>query len=297
MRSFRIKVPLITGASKWLYPLVPSRSDSDRRNVEMNSPAEIAQNYVGIGKKKTELPAVKMLVLGILAGMFIGFGAIGFQIATATIGGNLGKFVGAFLFPTGLALVLLAGSELFTGNCLLVIPLLEKQASISGVLKNWLFVYLGNFVGSTILAFLLVYGHTPSAIDGALMNTMMSTATAKVAISVGDAIFRGILCNIMVCLAVWMSFAAKTAGGKIAALYLPIVVFVLAGFEHSVANMYYIMAGIFCNGVYGMGEASVNVGSMLVNNLLPVSVGNIIGGGLVGLTYWFLYLKGAKKSA
>lgn len=263
----------------------------------MNTPAEIAQNYVGIGRKKTELPTVKMIVLGILAGMFIGFGAIGFQIATATIGGNLGKFVGAFLFPTGLALVLLAGSELFTGNCLLVIPLLEKEASISGVLKNWLFVYLGNFIGSTLLAFLLVYGHTPSAMDGALMNTMMSTATAKVAISAGDAIFRGVLCNIMVCLAVWMSFAAKTAGGKIASLYLPIVVFVLAGFEHSVANMYYIMAGIFCNGVYSVGEASVNVGSMLVNNLLPVTVGNIIGGGLVGVTYWFLYLKGAKKNA
>ena len=263
----------------------------------MNTPAEIAQNYVGIGKKKTELPIVKMLVLGMLAGMFIGFGAIAFQIATATIGGNLGKFVGAFLFPTGLALVLLAGSELFTGNCLLVIPLLEKEAGIGGVLKNWLFVYLGNFLGSAVLAFLLVFGHTPSAIDGALLDTMMATATAKVAISFGDAVFRGILCNIMVCLAVWMSFAAKTAGGKIASLYLPIVVFVLAGFEHSVANMYYILAGIFANGVYQMGETTVNIGSMLVNNLLPVTIGNIIGGALVGLTYWFLYLKGAKKPA
>ena len=116
----------------------------------MNTPAEIAQNYVGIGRKKTELPIVKMIVLGMLAGMFIGFGAIGFQIATATIGGNLGKFVGAFLFPTGLALVLIAGSELFTGNCLLVIPLLQKEATIAGVLKNWFFVYLGNLIGSTI---------------------------------------------------------------------------------------------------------------------------------------------------
>ena len=159
----------------------------------MNTPAEIAQNYVGIGKKKTELPAVKMFVLGILAGMFIGFGAIGYQIATATIGGGLGKFVGAFLFPTGLALVLLAGSELFTGNCLLVIPLLEKEATLSGVLKNWLFVYLGNFVGSTLLALLLVFGHTPSMLDGALLDTIMSGASDKVAISFGDAVLRGIL--------------------------------------------------------------------------------------------------------
>ncbi len=278
-------------------PKVRGRCLKNEEDCGMNTPAEIAQNYVGIGKKKTELPIVKMLVLGMLAGMFIGFGAIAFQIATATIGGNLGKFVGAFLFPTGLALVLLAGSELFTGNCLLVIPLLEKEAGIGGVLKNWLFVYLGNFLGSAVLAFLLVFGHTPSAIDGALLDTMMATATAKVAISFGDAVFRGILCNIMVCLAVWMSFAAKTAGGKIASLYLPIVVFVLAGFEHSVANMYYILAGIFANGVYQMGETTVNIGSMLVNNLLPVTIGNIIGGALVGLTYWFLYLKGAKKPA
>ena len=261
----------------------------------MNTPAEIAQNYVGIGKKKTELPAVKMFVLGILAGMFIGFGAIGYQIATATIGGGPGKFVGAFLFPTGLALVLLAGSELFTGNCLLVIPLLEKEATLSGVLKNWLFVYLGNFVGSTLLALLLVFGHTPSMLDGALLDTIMSVASAKVAISFGDAVLRGILCNIMVCLAVWMSFSAKTAGGKIAALYLPIVVFVLGGFEHSVANMYYIMAGIFSNGVYSVGAEAVNIGNMLGINLLPVTIGNIIGGASVGLVYWFLYLKKAAK--
>ncbi len=215
--------------------------------------------------------------------------------ATATIGGGLGKFVGAFLFPTGLALVLLAGSELFTGNCLLVIPLLEKEATLSGVLKNWLFVYLGNFVGSTLLALLLVFGHTPSMLDGALLDTIMSVASAKVAISFGDAVLRGILCNIMVCLAVWMSFSAKTAGGKIAALYLPIVVFVLGGFEHSVANMYYIMAGIFSNGVYSVGAEAVNIGNMLGINLLPVTIGNIIGGASVGLVYWFLYLKKAAK--
>ncbi len=261
----------------------------------MNTPAEIAQNYVGIGKKKTELPAVKMFVLGILAGMFIGFGAIGYQIATATIGGGLGKCVGAYVVPTGLDLVLLAGSELFTGNCLLVIPLLEKEATLSGVLKNWLFVYLGNFVGSTLLALLLVFGHTPSMLDGALLDTIMSVASAKVAISFGDAVLRGILCNIMVCLAVWMSFSAKTAGGKIAALYLPIVVFVLGGFEHSVANMYYIMAGIFSNGVYSVGAEAVNIGNMLGINLLPVTIGNIIRGASVGLVYWFLYLKKAAK--
>jgi formate/nitrite transporter len=164
-------------------------------------------------------------------------------------------------------------------------------------LKNWVFVYLGNFAGSTILAFLVVFGHSPSLLDGALLNTIMSIAAAKVSLSFGDALLRGIVCNIMVCLAVWMSFAGKTVTGKIAGLYFPIMIFVLGGFEHSIANMYYLMAGIFANGVYGVGEASVNLGSALVNNLLPVTIGNLIGGAAVGITYWYLYLKGAKKAA
>ncbi|MCI8597571.1 MAG: formate/nitrite transporter family protein [Lachnospiraceae bacterium] len=262
----------------------------------MNTPAEIAQNYVGIGKKKTELPAVKMFVLGIMAGIFIGIGSIAYEMATATIGGGLGKLVGACMFPAGLALVLIAGSELFTGNCLLVIPLLEKEVKFSNVLKNWIFVYLGNFVGSAILAFLVVYGHNPSLLDGALLDTVMSVAKAKVSLSFGDAVLRGIVCNIMVCLAVWMSFAGKTVGGKMAGLYFPIMIFVLGGFEHSIANMYYLAAGMFANAVYGVGEASVNIGSSLLNNLLPVTIGNWIGGALIGVTYWFLYLKGTKKN-
>lgn len=200
------------------------------------------------------------------------------------------------MFPAGLALVLIAGSELFTGNCLLVIPLLEKEVKFSNVLKNWIFVYLGNFVGSAILAFLVVYGHNPSLLDGALLDTVMSVAKAKVSLSFGDAVLRGIVCNIMVCLAVWMSFAGKTVGGKMAGLYFPIMIFVLGGFEHSIANMYYLAAGMFANAVYGVGEASVNIGSSLLNNLLPVTIGNWIGGALIGVTYWFLYLKGTKKN-
>lgn len=262
----------------------------------MNTPAEIAQNYVGIGKKKTELPAIKMFILGILAGIFIGIGAIAFEMAIATIGGGLGKLVGACMFPAGLALVLIAGSELFTGNCLLVIPLLEKEVKFSAVLKSWVFVYLGNFVGSAILAALVVFGHSPSLLDGALLDTVMTVAAGKVSLTFGDAVFRGIVCNIMVCLAVWMSFAAKTVGSKIAGLYFPIMIFVLGGFEHSIANMYYLMAGIFANSVYDVGNTAITFGSFLVNNLLPVTIGNLIGGTAVGVTYWYLYLRGAKKN-
>ena len=200
------------------------------------------------------------------------------------------------MFPAGLALVLIAGSELFTGNCLLVIPLLEKEVKFSGVLRNWVLVYLGNFAGSIILALLVVFSHTPSQVDGALLDTMMSVANGKVSLSFGDALLRGIICNIFVCLAVWMSFAGKTVVSKIAGLYFPIMIFVLGGFEHSVANMYYLSAGIFANSVYGVGNAAVNWGAALVNNLLPVTIGNIIGGALIGVTYWFIYLRGAKKN-
>ena len=230
----------------------------------MNTPAEIAKNYVGIGKGKVNTPPLKLFILGIMAGIFIGIGGIAYEMATATIGGALGKLVGACMFPAGLALVLIAGSELFTGNCLLVIPLLEGEVKFSGVLKNWVFVYLGNFVGSSLLAFLVAFGHSPSLLD------------------------KGRL-------AVWMSFAGKTVASKIAGLYFPIMIFVMAGFEHSIANMYYLMVGIFSNSIYGVGNTAVNLGAALTKNLLPVTLGNLIGGAAIGIVYWYLYLKGTKK--
>ena len=228
-------------------------------------------------------------------GRSIGIGGIAYEMATATIGGALGKLVGACMFPAGLALVLIAGSELFTGNCLLVIPLLEGEVKFSGVLKNWVFVYLGNFVGSSLLAFLVAFGHSPSLLDKGLLDVVMSVAAGKVALSFGDAVFRGIVCNMMVCLAVWMSFAGKTVASKIAGLYFPIMIFVMAGFEHSIANMYYLMVGIFSNSIYGVGNTAVNLGAALTKNLLPVTLGNLIGGAAIGIVYWYLYLKGTKK--
>lgn len=257
----------------------------------MHTPGEIAKNYVGIGKKKVATPPVKLFLLGILAGIFIGIGATGYEIAVATFGGGIGKFAGAFLFPAGLALVLLAGSELFTGNCLLVIPLLEGEVTLTGVIKSWICVYLGNFAGSVILAFLIAFGHTPSLLDGGLLEVIMSIAAGKVGLSFGDAFLRGIVCNVIVCLAVWMSFAGKTVTGKIAGLYLPIVIFVLGGFEHSIANMYYFMVAIFSNAVYDMGNTAVTLGAALTKNLLPVTLGNLIGGASIGIIYWYLYLK------
>jgi len=270
----------------------------------LNSPKEIAQNYITIGTAKTKLPISKMLVLGMLAGMFIALAGVGATVSSATITtASVAKLVGACVFPVGLAMVLLAGSELFTGNCLLIIPVLEKKASLGGMLKNWIFVYIGNLIGSLIVAALVVYGHTFSLFSNAASVSVISTALGKVSLAWGDAFFRGILCNFLVCIAVWMAFAAKDVVGKMAGLFMPVMLFVLNGFEHSIANMYFISAGILAKGnpayaaAYTAAHPNANLdllnwGSFFAKNLLPVTLGNIIGGMvLVGMAYWFIYLR------
>ena len=158
----------------------------------MNSPAEVAKNYVGIGAGKTKLPFGKMLLLAILAGMFIAFAGVGSQVVAVSVeAASLGKFLGACVFPAGLAMVLVAGSELFTGNNLIVISVMEKQATWAGLLRNWVVVYIGNFIGGVLVAALVTYGHTPSLFDGALASSMVSAASGKVALSFGDALHPG----------------------------------------------------------------------------------------------------------
>lgn len=277
----------------------------------MNTPKEIAANYVAIGKGKVNTPIPKMFVLAILAGAFIAFGGVASTTAAISIqAGSVGKLVGACIFPGGLAMVLLAGSELFTGNCLLTIPLLQKEITVTGMLKNWVVVYLGNMVGGFSVAAICVFGHQASLFGNGLAASMISTAAGKTSISFGDAFLKGIACNFLVCIAVWISFAAKQVASKIIGLFFPIMIFVVCGFEHSVANMYYIAAGIFAKGNEAYMEAaeqlsltqasvdfsSLTWGNMFVKNLLPVTLGNIVGGALlVGVVYWFIYLKEDKK--
>lgn len=276
----------------------------------MNSPKEIAQNYIAIGVAKTELSIGKMLWLGVLAGMFIAFGGVTSTVASATLTGSVAKIIGAVVFPGGLAMVLIAGSELFTGNTLLLIPVLEKKVTWGRMLKSWVVVYIGNFIGSLLISALLVYGHTFLKVlpNGAAGVAAIHTAVAKVNLSFGDAFIRGILCNFLVCIAVWMSFSAKDTAGKIIGLFFPIMFFVLCGFEHSVANMYFISAGLFANGTGAFADAmaklfpkdnlaSLTWGAFLFKNLLPVTLGNIVGGSvLVGLGYWFEYIHESKSS-
>jgi formate/nitrite transporter len=269
------------------------------------TPAEVAKNYINTGKAKVNTPIVKMLILGILAGAFIGLAGVGSTTVAVSISeASLGKFIGACVFPGGLTMVLLAGSELFTGNCLLVIPLLEKEISFSGMIKNWVFVYIGNLIGGILVGAAVVFSHQISLFSNGMDVSVLSTAAAKCSMTFGDAFIKGILCNFLVCIAVWISFAAKDIAGKIIGLFFPIMMFVLCGFEHSVANMYYISAGLFAkmNATYaqaaidaGVDLSKITWGNFFGKNLLPVTLGNIVGGAIcVGCVYWFVYLKKSK---
>ncbi|MCM1091697.1 MAG: formate/nitrite transporter family protein [Muribaculum sp.] len=259
----------------------------------MHSPLEIARNFVEIGIHKVRLSAFKMVLLGFFAGMFIGFAGIASTTASATIANpSIAKLVGACVFPAGMAMVLIAGSELFTGNNLIIISLLEGKIKLSHMLKNWFFVFAGNFIGAAFVAVLVVYGHTPDLFDKALADKMVAAAMSRVTQSFSEAFIRGILCNILVCIAVWAAFAAKKVSGKLLMSFWPVMLFVLCGFEHSIADIYFGVAGICTAAEYGIEAAGLNWGSFLLRNLLPVTLGNIVGGaGIVGYGYWFMFLR------
>lgn len=259
----------------------------------MHSPLEIARNYVEIGIHKVRLSAFKMLVLGVFAGMFIGFAGIASSVGAVTVeSASIARLISAALFPAGMAMVLVAGSELFTGNNLIIIALLEKKIRLHEMLKNWFFVFVGNFIGAALVAVLVVLGHVPDLYGGRLAESMVKNAQNRVSLSFGDAFVKGILCNILVCIAVWAAFAAKRVSGKLLMSFWPVMVFVLCGFEHSIADIYFCIAGILTAGEYGIAAQGLTFGSFLLKNLLPVTLGNIVGGaGIVGVGYWAVYLR------
>ena len=237
-----------------------------------------------------------------MAGMFIALAAVGANTGASMVPNpGLAKVVAALIFPAGLAMVILAGSELFTGECLIIISALEKGISWRAMLKCWFFVYIGNFIGSIVVAFLMSQCQQFSLFSNGLALFTIKTALAKTALTPVSAVILGIFCNFLVCIAVWIGFAGTTVTEKLAGLYLPIFLFVLSGFEHSVANMYYIPAGLFAaaHGAYasaaaqaGLDLAGLTWGNFIFHNLLPVTIGNIIGGSLlVGCVYWLTYGK------
>lgn len=257
----------------------------------MHSPLEIAKKYIDIGIHKTMMSAFKMVLLGIFAGLFIAFAGTASTTASSTIAvASVAKLVGAIVFPAGMAMVLIAGSELFTGNNLIVISVLEKKVPLRKMLKNWFFVYIGNFIGTLLVALLVTYGHTPDLFGEALAQAIVNAGAARTSLSFGDSFIRGILCNILVCIAVWMAVAAKQVPGKLLVSFWPVMLFVLCGFEHSVADMYFCLCALFTSSEYGITAETLTWGNFFTHNLIPVTLGNIVGGVIVGVGYWLAYL-------
>ena len=280
-------------------------------NKSFFSPQEIAENYIEIGAKKARLAAPPLFVLAILAGAFIAFASEGSNAAIHTIESvGLGKALAGMLFSTGLMLVLVAGGELFTGNCLILISCIQGRASWRALFRNWFIVYLGNFVGSILLAWLIFQSGQLNFSSGMLGAFTIKTAAYKTGLTFTNAFVMGILCNWLVCLAAWMSFGAKDIAGKLLAIFFPIWLFITSGFEHSVANMYYIPAGIMAKSnpewvksAIALGSTpdkieALNWSSFFMNNLFPVTLGNIVGGCLfVACAYWFSYLRENQKNS
>jgi formate/nitrite transporter len=284
----------------WQFP-VPSLEDQAPRTI-----AETVAQKVGVAKATS--PWLTVFVLGILAGAYIGFG--GLLSTTVTFdaaskwGIGISKILSGATFSVGLMLVVIAGAELFTGNNLMVSSVMTREITFGAMLKRWGVVYLANFVGSIFLALLFYFSGLWKTGDGALGAAAVKIAFNKVALSFGEALWRGIGCNWLVCLAVWMALAARQVIGKIFAIFFPIMAFVAIGFEHSVANMYFIPTGILLmNGagftnVPGVDPNLLGWINFLWRNLLPVTIGNIIGGVVfVGMSYWGAYLRPVKTDS
>lgn len=253
--------------------------------IDAYSPKEIAARVEAAGVSKATLPLVPLFALALLAGAFIALGAMFYTltITGSPFGFGPTKALGGLVFSLGLILVVVAGAELFTGNALIVIAWVDGKIPLAALLRNWGVVYLGNLIGSLVMAALMAGSGALDTGDGAVAATAAAIAEAKTGLSFGEAFLRGVLCNILVCLAVWLSLAAHTVSGKILAILFPIAAFVALGFEHSVANMYLIPIGQLAGEGLALGP--------FLGNLIPVTLGNILGGGvLVGLTYYLCYL-------
>jgi formate transporter len=264
--------------------------------------AAVAERTESIGVTKGKLNTLSTILLGILAGVFIGLGAMLCTVVTTDTGLGFGltKLLGGLTFCLGLILVVVAGAELFTGNCLMTMSWMSGRTSLTRLLRNWGLVYFANLIGGLSLVGLMFYTNQWALNGYGVGANALLIANAKVNLTFGSALVRGILCNALVCLAIWLCFSARTVTDKILAILFPITAFVAAGFEHSIANMYFIPMGILlasqpavisAAGVTADGVANLSWMG-LISNLVPVTIGNIIGGGiLIGAVYWLAYLR------
>ncbi len=280
---------------------------SNEIHIDALLPAEMARRAELTGVRKSEAPALTLLSLAVLAGAFIALGAIFATTVTAGTASTwpfgVTRLLAGLVFCLGLILVVVGGAELFTGNNLIVMAWANKKVTTYALLRNWIIVFLGNFIGSIGTAALLFFSGQYKFGGGAVGQTALSIANTKVHLGFVQAIALGILCNALVCLAVWMTYSARSTIDKIAAIIFPISAFVAASFEHSVANMYFIPIGLLIKDFdptftakivadTGLDLTGLTWGTFLFNNLLPVTIGNIIGGAvLVAAIYWSIFLR------
>ena len=275
-------------------------------DIDAYTPAQMAARVEKAGIVKGNLDFLSMFILSIVAGAFIAFGAIlyTYVIHDSSLSLGLTKLLGGLVFCLGLILVIVAGAELFTGNNLIVMAYVSRKISLQRLLRNWTIVFFGNLAGSLAMVFLLSQSGQWAEAEASVGVKALMIANGKVNLTFLQALSRGILCNILVCLAVWLCFSGRSVTDKVLAIIFPITAFVALGFEHSVANMYFVPAGLVlkhntqvlsaAEGLLGQVPdlSRLTIFGFLVRNLLPVSLGNIIGGGLlVGIIYWFVYLR------
>lgn len=272
----------------------------------MNNPVEILKANINAQVNRTKMPIVKMVFLGILAGMFIACGASASSVAMHAIPNvGLARTVAGCVFPIGLMLIVFIGGELFTGDCLLILGNLKKEYSVFQTIRVLLVVWCANLIGSVIFAAMVYFSGQYNYTDGLLGAFTIKVALGKVTMSFGKAFVSGILCNIFVCGAVLMAAAAKDVAGKVWAIFFPILAFVVSGYEHCVANMYYIPAGIFALNddkyvqvamdTYGYTEsqlAQLSWKTFFINSSIPVTLGNVVGGMVfLGVILFIVYKK------
>ena len=267
--------------------------------MNLFTPEEMVRNYALAGAKKAKAPVWKLLLLGILAGALIGYAALVTNMACYKLENpSMIRVLSGVLFGFGLGMVILSGAELFTGNTLILISVLDKKASVSGMLRNWGLVYSGNLIGAFLLSFLVARFNHLAAGGGALAEYAMSVAQAKMTAPFGNALVMGILCNVLVVLGVLFSLAGKDGASRILGAWAPVMFFVTLGFNHCIADMTYCMTGLFAVRYYA-GHAgafsALSWGRYFAGNLLPVTIGNVVGGCAVGALMWLCFLWKGKK--
>ena len=275
----------------------------------MNNPKEIIEANMNGAVNKANLPLARMIVLGIMAGMFIALGGAISNTAVHDIANvGLARTLAGVIFPVGLLMIILVGGELFTGNCLMIMATMNKRIKVSGLIRNLVIVYFSNLIGSLIVDVLIFYSGNLDYTGGALGAYTIKVALGKVNIAPGKAVVSGILCNFLVCMAILMAGSAKDVIGKIFATWFPIFAFVIGGFEHIVANMFYIPTGILAatnpdyvakaEELYGITAdqlSALDLGGLL-HNFIPVTIGNILGGMIfIGCTLYFIHYGSEKK--